>query len=573
MPRIGYNINLSDLGARYEDALHSAKLANADFHLVMTVPQNGINGAGDIQSVTRWRDELSPARLVWRTYSTLEGDWIKMLGYTSTSAMLADSLDTFTDKCREWASITASRWHVEGLPDVIRDDPANEPGLNANDVQLNVRYVIRCVELQTACDFYGVQVAIGAFSVGTPHEELIDTGIYDPILRKAKYFSVHEYPAGMPGAGDLFEYERLLDPANYWQLLPRAIWSVDANYWLLRRCDRLYLRAKSLGNDVKFIITETNTSEDIPDAVHVNNQLKQRGYAIPDCGGDLRGHQAWRKYYEAVTGNNDFQSNVNRIMTYMGKYVFNVPHIVGVCLFTLGYSWGTGTQGRNRCHNYLGTDCDAIRKIYLPGLNKQLTQESDPVPLPDFNPALFDADVYVNSGYWNLRSEMSAGSADLGDITSIPERMKVSKETRNENGYDWYKFERDLATHTQSGYFAKTDKLVIDYIEETPDNEPVPDIGLPEIEDMIQKAIEPLLKESRVDFLATTFNVPEILRKPIGMALVAIGKELQTQGYRYAGITTASEIADVVYSTVTPDVSEVKETTLTDEILNGGDNA
>lgn len=516
MPAKGYNINLADLGDKYEEAQLSAIKAGADMHLVMTVPQNGVNGSGEIQEVSRWQTAVAPARLLWRTYSTHEGDWIRMLGYTTIEDMWRDNDTAFTERCRLWANEQAARWNREGLPDVIRDDPANEPGLDASNRALNERYVIRCVELQNACNFFNVKVAIGAFSVGTPHEDMIASGVFDPILRIANYFSVHEYPAGLPGAGDLFPYEDLLEPETYWQKLPQEVWETEAKYWLLRRCDRLYLRAKELGNSIEIIVSESNTSEDIPDAVHVNNALKARGLALSECGGDLRGHQAWRLYYEKVFNSSDFQKNLATITEYQVMNVWNRPYIIGDCTFTLGFSWGTGSRGRYRCHNYLGDDCYEFRHTYLPAINVKFAgikqEPTMPEPIPEYR---MERKTISSRGETNIRVNASA-SAEVyltlrAEDQDVILAMISNIPVLNNDGYGWHKIrynDRDL-------WVAKTNNLLItDSPVDIPAPEPEP---APDIEQLVQAEVEKQLAhhfelvELDLPLSGTTTRIPRAL--------------------------------------------------------------
>ena len=114
------------------------------------------------------------------------------------------------------------------------------------------------------------------------------------------------------------------------------------------------------------------------------------------------------------------------------------------------------------------------------------------------------------------------------------------------------------------------------------DTQPLPDVVLKTlVEKAVKERLDEILKPVRVDFLGNTFEVPELLREPIGLAFVAFGKELQVQGYRYAGITTLTEVDAQIYgrpdsrvtTSSTPDMSGYMGSML-NEILNGdGDDS
>ena len=179
MPAKGMNINLGDLGDKYDEAMQTASNMGAAYHLVMTVPPSGVNSANEVNEITRWRDAVAPTKLIWRTYSTLEGNWVKMIGYADTQDMYRDNIDQYIQKCQSWARKKVAEWRSEGLKDIIRDDPICEPQLAGGDKRFNEYYVIRSVTLVNEAKKHGFTVAIGAFSVGTPHEARIDDGTYD----------------------------------------------------------------------------------------------------------------------------------------------------------------------------------------------------------------------------------------------------------------------------------------------------------------------------------------------------------------------------------------------------------
>ncbi len=61
------------------------------------------------------------------------------------------------------------------------------------------------------------------------------------------------------------------------------------------------------------------------------------------------------------------------------------------------------------------------------------------------------------------------------------------------------------------------------------------------------------------------------MRHKLGLLIVALGKRLTKTGYKVAGIVTASEIADIGYSSVTLIANDSYEQTFTDIIHTGNE--
>ena len=458
MVGMGYNISLGNLGHRYDEAMRNARDSGADFHLVMTNPHGGVNGAGEINEIQRWKDAMPDGtRLLWRTFLATNGEWVRTLGFNLVSEMMALSEADFRAHCIRWAQGQAQQWAREGHQDVIRDDPDNEPKLSGASDDVVRRYVISREELVKACKAVGITVAVGAFSVGLPHEGWIDRGLFDPLLKIAEVFSVHEYPPAMVGVGDVLPYEAMFEPETLWAKLPKQVWAISTIYSLMRRCDHLKLRAELVGNpNLEFIISETSTNEDIPDAHRVTSQL--RGvYGKPECGGDLRGVQAWTRYHERVFGSNDVNQNVAQMIEYMLKYIYSVKHVIGVCFFALNYKWGEGAEGENRCHNLLNEMFDYLRRVLIPDINKRIREADVVTDIPKL-PEGFDWDMRpasVSSAGVKVRSSWSTqDEANVLFVLREEQTVQASKNSFHNpnNGWDWL---RVIFKDTVVGYVAK----------------------------------------------------------------------------------------------------------------------
>jgi hypothetical protein len=390
MAKIGYNINLGGLRDQVKEAQSNAKVATAPFHLVMTAPANSINTQGDLEALDRWAEIVKPAQLVWRTYSKLESDW---------------SIFPSNDEI-------VKRWVAENRPQYVRDDPSNEPSLGGTDRENNVRYVKSRTDLLRKAADAGIKVAVGAFSVGTPHESLIFDGTYDDLIRAVvegeHYFSVHEYCPGIPGAGDVFPYQELLNPENILKVMKPNPWPIEAAYWLLRRSDRFVVRAREIGlSDPQIIITEAYIDL-IPDANDVLNKLRDK-YGIPAYNKDMRGVLGWRMYYADAFPEKSFPDVVTQLSKYVEDNVFYPKHIKGVCLFSLNWDWDTP-----EAHNFLNPSLDDFRRIGLANIDASVS-----ILTPQELPPPSDTDTVSTRSpdFWTLLQARTETSSETGNLT------------------------------------------------------------------------------------------------------------------------------------------------------------
>ncbi len=469
MSSIGYNVNLSAIDNTTQN---DVTLAGANMHLLMTVPQQidrvGVNGQTEINQIADWKQAISPAKSVWRTYSEKEGDW----------------------KIFPSNDVIIMRWLNEGQNDVIRDDPANEPSLAGGDKLINVQYVASRVDLLEQASAVEIKVAVGAFSVGTPHQDRINDGTYDPLIRAVveggHYFSVHEYCPGIPGAGDVFQYDELLNPQTVLSKMFSELWPLG-DYWLLRRSDRFVSRAlQTLKIEAPQIIVTEAFIDNIGDASEVLNQLRDK-YGLTECNRDMRGVLAWRPYYhDAFDGiHSDHQLQVDYLVSYLANEVYNVDWIKGVCLFALNRDWDSP-----ECHNWLNNSLNEFRRVFLPNINYNLELPPPKPPILELPPPPEDWKMkyglisFSLEGGSNIRSEYSTlEDNDIGKIRDVPLSGMISTETVENEGFKWHKVVLD----TLVGYFAKTGYVTITRLDIEP---PLPpEIDYDKIQTMIDKSI------------------------------------------------------------------------------------
>lgn len=447
MTKIGYNINLSAID---NQTIEDADNSNAAMHLLMTTSHDAPRQVGI------WKDRLGADKIVWRKYSTLEGNW---------------SIYPDNDEI-------VKQWLSEGHLDIVRDDPCNEPSLANGDVEINKRYVKRSVDLLRKAVAMGIKVAIGAFSVGTPHHDRVADGTYDDLIRAVveggHYFSVHEYCPGIPGAGDTFGYYDLLEPQAAVEAMLPFKWPLG-DYWLLRRSDRFVKRARAIGlADPSIIVTEAFIDL-IPDANDVLNQLREQ-YGAPQYNKDLRGVLSWLWYYQDAFPNMTYPKVIEHLTKYVAEKVYNQPYHKAVCLFALNNLWDT-PQG----HNYLNSALDNFRRFALPAINDGIMLSPEPIEnpshyvmLPPDNP-LWMVGEFTFAGL-NFRKQPSLDGDIINKLGGGPHHGMLNEgQTIEVDGYNW------VAIYIESlNYFGwvakyKLSKPDVDYFTFVEDEIEVPD--------------------------------------------------------------------------------------------------
>lgn len=406
MSKIGYNIAMSWVD---NQAIENAVASGADKHLIMTESDDAARQIG------MWKDRLSADKIVWREYSRLEGNW----------SVYPNNVEI------------VEKWKTQGHRDIIRDDPTNEPSLDANNSELNQRYVKTRVDLLHIARTEGIKVAVGAFSVGTPHEDMINAGIYDDLIRAVvaggHYFSVHEYCPGIPGAGDVFPYSELLNPQTVVSKMKQDIWGLD-DYWLLRRSDRFVKRARELGiADPQIIVTEAFI--DNIDMGDVREQLR-RGFGLAEYNYDLRGVLAWREYWFEAFGTRDLNAIVQILTKYAANKVFNQSWIKGVCLFSLNKNWDT-PEG----HNWLNEMLRSFRETSLPFINAGIVSSSEPpepseYTMPPPHSILWGVGTLEFEGL-NFREQPTLDSDIIRTLDGTYRGMLNEGQIIEVDGYNW----------------------------------------------------------------------------------------------------------------------------------------
>lgn len=406
--KLGYNILADGYSLQFVDDI---KAAQAPYHLVMTVPANGVDGAQDIATFDSWAEKLAPAKIVRRTYSRLEGDWSL---YRSPKEQVA-------------------LWKSQNRPQYIHEAPSNEPSL-WRDPEINRRFVANQVELMDRAADVGITVAAGVFSVGLPYEGYIKDGIYDNFIRAVNrgkhYISAHLYGTGMIDLGEVIGYGAGIDPTIADIRNFRWPFGVEHNYWLLRRPDYFAHRAIAIGEAIPPVLATEGVIDLIPDALSVLNAI-DRKYKMQKYNYDLRGILSWKEYYKAAYPD----LTLSQVAAKMAEHILNnvlwPDFYKGIMLFAVNNLWDT-PQGSN----YGNAELNDFRKIYLPAMARSV-----PVFPDKNNAALWEkGTLTLTGGVKNIRSFPANGQmgADIGDINAgVYTNVQRSKETWKGGVYNW----------------------------------------------------------------------------------------------------------------------------------------
>jgi hypothetical protein len=395
--KFGYNIDASQQHVTLDDIAS----VNAPVHLLMTAPPSGVNDANALNQLERYKAAMPGVLWVWRTYNALEGNWSQ---YPTNQTYIA-------------------RWNKEGHRDVIRDDPCNEPNIG-NDAA----YVARSVDLLDRAADAGFRVAIGAFSVGTPHHDAIQRGVYDPLLqaihRGNHYLSYHSYGHGIPDVGELRPLEVLDDPQRAFMTMVNKRWEVRQGYWYLRRSDWFVMRARELGlPDTPTIMTEACF-----DQINVNPGFMdglRRRYGLSQYHNDLRGVMSWAKYWEHA------DAALIDIMEYLRDNVYYPDYIKGVCLFAINKQWRVPQ----------GHDWGQLPTALIKSVNSHVWQPEQPQPEPEPDVTWRTEVVSPVRGAVNIRKEPSTSAPVVAKLAEDRTQVRVSNRTVDTANYVFQEIE------------------------------------------------------------------------------------------------------------------------------------
>ena len=376
MVTFGYNLDTSSIPL--EKALQSLKASGANAHTIVIDPHSFWLGTGDLDTIRKYANALPNATLIIRTYHALEGNW------------------SLYPKAIEYE--THWRWVKNQLGEsvmqrIVFDDPVNEPNL-AGDNPVEARaYVNRCLALVKAADNAGVKLAIGAWSIGTPHENLFETE-YLPLWRACKRYSLHLY-GGIPSEmGELAPYNIILDAKKARTHIKDERWPISHQGWLIARSYRIIQLFEKHGLGIPELYVTEGIIDQISDMGQYIKDAWKAKYGIPAFQNDPRGAQSWERYLQSMfeAEGFDFQKALAFLHRHARKNIFYHPAFKAVCIFALNVQWGykyagyaNDGQHREAGSNYDHPAFDTFRNVYLPAINAESFDEI-PVPPPVVTP-------------------------------------------------------------------------------------------------------------------------------------------------------------------------------------------
>lgn len=543
--RIGWNVEGTDLNGRRD--LIKAELSSYDtgWHLCL----------GDIELAYALRQR---ANVIYRVFDPFNE-------YTTGSSFDNEFwLNHSPQDVVDWI-----RTRHNDRTDFVWSVGNNEPTTSGKTRQ----FVQWCVELAHLGYQHGIRFAIAEIaSAKTIQHDEIKAGLWDDLIvtmntyRDFHIFTFHEYTTGLLPATFLPDYPLNLDDPqalaqSNWQSAKMNLTSIDGNWHIGRGALITHGRAKQLMLDpLPFVITECafdwmadiiSTPERAETIAHLENRFRMPSHDF------MRGSTGHRQYHEWLMSETGFAGDWNDYLYAQYQWLISAypPELEGICIFALNADWDL-PEGHDMSH----PRNDKFRQLVI--------QDNAMQPIV-FDPPLFDAIVSVNNGYLNMRSDMSANSVDLGDITTTPMPLKLSKKTNDANGFTWYKFQQERPAAIVTGYIADVDKLNIEYTEENQQPEQPPatsDQLTPEqIEQIIEAEIDRRMELVPLDLFngLYTWQVPRVMLPFVrDMAKIAhmVSGELRNEAMRANGEPVLSDITDAIYSASVPDDDSVAVT-------------
>lgn len=454
--RIGYHWDTSSIN--FDTAIPAMRASNASGHLMMIDNGGFFLRAGDLDSIRKVAAALPDCIIMVRLFHRSEGDWQNY-----------PHADVYENHWK-WVK---SQLGAELCKRLVFDSPFNEPRLAGDNAAAAKPFVDYCVSLVQAAVNAGIKLAIGAFSVGTPHESLLKT-VYLPLWRIcARYgqgIGLHLYGAAIPEIGELVGIRTVLDPKASRIAMKDAKWPLEHTGWLIARAYRIIKiwEEFQLGTP-EHPYPELYIEESLIDNPFnaSNSDIKEhwRGfYGIQRYQYDPRGLATWERWIALAFPELSFDRAIAKLVSHARKNIFYHPAFKVVCLFALNAQWdyaysGHANDGTNKeaGSNFDRPEFDTFRSVLLPAINAENYEDIS-------MPTLYDATISSKSSS-NIRILPSATANILRVLTTSPIAAKVAKEVAVVNGqttidgYQWL----ELMIENERGYVAKTQNVIITY--------------------------------------------------------------------------------------------------------------
>ena len=372
---VKYGFNADTSSVSYEKILASFRASGAEYNMVMLDPSSYFLGVGDIATIRKYLTDLPNTKLIVRTFSNSQGDWQK---YPSAEKYQAHWL---------WIRTQLGDTHTKRI---VLDFPINEPNLGGSDPTLARPFVNYCISLVKAAAVAGVKIAIGAFSVGTPHETLFETE-YLPLWKAIKQYgmgiSLHLYGWIPFEAGELVPLNVVLNAPLARHFMLDEHWSKDYQGWYIGRAYRYIQVFERHGLGLpELFVTEClvdNIANADTSAIKEGWKAKYANNVYPDP----RGVRAWEKYLKEMFPELDFQSSLKLLFRHARKNIFYSPAFKALCIFALNAQWDypNGTN-REAGSNFAVPALDVFTMKYISEINAETYEDNPPMPTKDSVP-------------------------------------------------------------------------------------------------------------------------------------------------------------------------------------------
>ncbi len=453
---IGYNVDTGSV-PKFK-MINDMIKSGSNFHLIMSTPPNGIAGSGDLNLLWDVYNALSPTMvnnkeltLMWRWYSNLEGGWKLYPSPTIYQSVLSG---------------------MDLPPNTILDSVSNEPELGGNSISVNKEYIEFERKMLKACYDAGVRYAVGAFSVGTPHEQLIATGIYDDLLRDVSTYngalSVHLYNQFPFEAGETHPFDIMLRTEENKQLIRHLVfnnvkwgdykeymgWYAGRMRWWEKRCF-----------DLNIPMPDSYVSEGVTDILTIPTQIMsawKNSFGIDIYQNDPRGILTWFNHMKWVFPELSINEIIVLLLRHLRDNILYQDYIKGLALFGYNRNWDYPSGSHKESgHNWENAALDGFRESGLIQLNRETTQNNNNssdnnnngdnavVYVPDNEPTHIDRiGALTATTNINLRNNPFISQNTLFNpreyITRETTSIQVidSTVTVSQNNYEWIHFIR-----------------------------------------------------------------------------------------------------------------------------------
>lgn len=377
--KFGWNIDTSSIP--FDRAVSLAKQSKADWHLRMITPYGFFMRDGDIDGIKHWLDAVPNTNVIVRVFHDNQGDWQH---YPS-----AEEYET------HWRYV-ANRLGANYLKRVVFDSPFNEPNLAGDDAASAKVFVDYNIALVEAAANAGIKLAVCAFSVGTPHESLLETEylrLWRAVAKHRMGISWHLY-GGIPlELGESMPFSAVLDATKARDYMQDKQWPITMQGWYIARAYRVIeiFRKYNLGTP-EIYVTEC-LIDNIFNAD--NSQYKEawrQKYGIDMFQRDPRGARAWERYLKEFYPDKNFSQALEAIFRHARKNIFYHPVFKALCIFALNVQWDYkyGQYGQDGAHKHSGSNFDRPEyeafRAALPIINSESYSTPVPPPAPDPTP-------------------------------------------------------------------------------------------------------------------------------------------------------------------------------------------